>query len=69
MCIDRIKRVAPATPGVLQLGGIEPLAEAVVDRGEQLGGLPALALLAPQPGTLQSLQLGGAVVLPAGGGF
>jgi hypothetical protein len=36
--------------GIFQIGGIEALREPAVDRREQLTGLSAPALVAPQPG-------------------
>src|SRR5215831_14786292 len=36
--------------GVLQNGRIEPLGEPAVDRGEEIAGCIAFALLAPEPG-------------------
>jgi hypothetical protein len=35
--------------GVLEVGGVEALGEPTVDWGEQVVGLPPLALLGPQP--------------------
>jgi hypothetical protein len=36
--------------GVLQIGGVEALGEPAVDRREQVVGLGAFALIAPEPG-------------------
>ena len=36
-------------PGLLQVGGVEPLSEPAIDLSQQLPGFGALALLLPQP--------------------
>jgi hypothetical protein len=38
--------------GALQVGGVEALGEPVVDRGEEIAGFGAPALLASQPGEI-----------------
>jgi hypothetical protein len=45
--------------GLLQIGGIEPLGEPAIDRGQQLVGLSPLALVLPQ-----AAQAGGGPQLP-----
>jgi hypothetical protein len=45
--------------GVLQIGGVEAFGEPAVDRGEEVAGLSAFALIAPQAG-----KAGGGAQLP-----